>query len=71
MLGGIVAQLVVTFIFLAIFGIYFSRLHSRHGIDIRYADKNLKTVFWGIIAISSLIVIRCVRSALSSLEVTP
>ncbi|BGO96914.1 hypothetical protein NBRC10513v2_002602 [Rhodotorula toruloides] len=58
MLGGIVAQLVVTFIFLAIFGIYFSRLHSRHGIDIRYADKNLKTVFWGIIAISSLIVIR-------------
>ncbi|BGP23642.1 hypothetical protein JCM10295v2_002543 [Rhodotorula toruloides] len=58
MLGGIVAQLVVTLIFLAIFGIFFSRLRSRHDIDILYADKNLKTVFWGIIAISSLIAIR-------------
>lgn len=60
MLGGIVAQLVVTLIFLIIFATFFSRLHSRHGIDIRYADKDLKTVFWGIIAIASLIVIRCV-----------
>ncbi|BGP06934.1 hypothetical protein JCM10049v2_002764 [Rhodotorula toruloides] len=58
MLGGIVAQLVVTLIFLAVFGVYFSRLRSRHNVDIRYADSHLKVVFWGIIAISSLIVIR-------------
>lgn len=60
MLGGIVAQLVVTLIFLAVFGVYFSRLRSRHNVDIRYADSHLKVVFWGIIAISSLIVIRCI-----------
>lgn len=69
MLAGIVAQLVVTILFLVVFTLFFSRLRSRRGVDIRHADEDLKKVFWGIIAIASLIVIRCVLVASALLSV--